>query len=252
MRAMTMAAAAGAVILAAATAAQAAPAIPAYITAAVNDPGRPAKDKAADAERKPAEIVAFAGVKPGDIVVDFWPGGGYFTRIFAKIVGPKGHIYDFVPDELVKNMSREAHGTDNFPKEYPNVSIIHQPVDHFHPPQKVDVFWISQNYHDLHNPPMGPANMMEFNRNIYNALKPNGVYFIEDHVAPAGSGTSDTNTLHRIDPLAALHEVTSAGFALVATSNVLRNPNDPHNIIVFNPKIRGHTDQFLFKFMKTR
>ncbi len=250
MRALTMAAAAGAVLFAAASAAQAAPAIPDYITAAVNDPGRPASDKARDAERKPAEVVAFAGVKPGDVVVDFWPGGGYFTRIFAKVVGPTGHVYDFVPDELLKNLSREAHGTDDFPKQYPNVSILHQPADAFNPPQKVDVFWISQNYHDLHNPPMGPANMMTFDKNVYNALKPDGVFFIEDHVAPAGSGTSDTNTLHRIDPEAAKSEVTAAGFKLDRQSDVLRNPADTHTLKVFDPAIRGHTDQFVFVFTK--
>ena len=113
----------------------------------------------------------------------------------------------------------------------------------------MDLVFTCQNYHDYHNF-MSPDEMLAFDKNVYAALKPGGVFVVVDHVAPAGSGFSDTNTLHRIDPLAALHEVTSAGFALVATSNVLRNPNDPHTIIVFNPTIRGHTDQFVFVFTK--
>jgi predicted methyltransferase len=85
---------------------------------------------------------------------------------------------------------------------------------------------------------------------VYATLKPGGVYMIIDHVAPAGSGTSDTNTLHRIDPAVVRKDVEAAGFKFVGESDALRNPADPHTAVVFDPSIRGHTDQFVYLFRK--
>ena len=234
-------------------AAAAAPTIPAYVKAAVADPHRPAADTSLDAERKPDDMVVFAGIKPGDTVVDLIPGGGYFTRIFSKVVGPTGHVYSFQPaemDRFDKNGKRAPIFAIAADPAYSNVTVIHAPINDFSTPVKVDVVWTSQNYHDLHDPFMGPADMTKLNKAIFDALKPGGVYIVLDHAAAAGSGTADTNTLHRIDPAVVKKEVRAAGFEFAGHSDVLRNPKDDHTLKVFDPRIRHHTDQFIFKFQK--
>ncbi|HVS76197.1 MAG TPA: hypothetical protein VHE11_04635, partial [Steroidobacteraceae bacterium] len=93
-------------------------------------------------------------------------------------------------------------------------------------------------------------NVADFDRAVYAALTPGGIFLVLDHVAPAGSGFSDTSTLHRIDPEAVKKEVMSAGFQFVGQSDVLRNPEDSHTKTVFDPSVRGRTDQFIFKFRR--
>jgi predicted methyltransferase len=230
-------------------------AAPPSVATALADPGRPAADVARDLARKPAAVIAFAGLKRGDRVIDFIPGGGYFTRIFSGVVGPTGHVYSVVPGVAE---AMEAPGTATitaFAANHSNVSVvITKGLDLSAPDGPVDVFWTAQNYHDLYNPlskgAPGATSMMPINRAVFAALKPGGIYFIIDHVAPAGSGISDTNTLHRIDPARVRADVEGAGFKFVGSSDVLRNPADPHTAIVFDPSIRGHTDQFVFKFRK--
>jgi predicted methyltransferase len=225
--------------------------IPAYITAAVADPDRPAEDKARDADRKPAACIAFAGIKPGDKVVDLMPGKGYFTKIFARIVGAKGWVYGFYPSEI-DAMYAKRRLTIPPPDDprYTNVSSLHAPIVAFVAPEKLDVVWTSQNYHDLHDKFFGPVDIAAFNKAVFNALKPGGVFIVLDHAAEAGSGLRDTDTLHRIDPAVVKAEVETAGFRFVGESKGLRNPADPHTAPVFDKSIRGHTDQFLFKFSK--
>ena len=227
--------------------------IPAYITAAVADPDRPEADVKRDAERKPAECVAFAGIKPGDKVVDLIPGRRYFTRIFSKVVGPKGWVYAYYPSNI-DEIYKKNGATFPLPEDpkYPNVSVIHAPVEKFVAPEKLDVVWTSQNYHDMHDPFFGPPDMAVVNKAIYDSLKPGGVYIVLDHAAQAGSGLRDTNTLHRIDPAVVKKEVEAAGFVYVGESKVLANPADDHTKKVFDASIRGKTDQFIFKFRKPR
>jgi predicted methyltransferase len=228
-------------------AAGAARAVPAYITAAIADPARPAADRERDAERKPAETLAFAGVKPGDQVVELAPGRGYYTRLLSAVVGPKGKVYAVgsppkpgAPTPPVQAIAADPH--------YSNVSVILQPYAQVKLPSDTDLVWTSQNYHDFHNIP--DLQVATLNHAVFEALKPGGVYFILDHSAKAGSGTSDTNTLHRIDEATVKREVAAAGFTLAAESNILRNPADPRTAKVFEPAIRGHTDQFVLKFRK--
>ena len=71
--------------------------VPNNIAAAVADSNRPDADKQRDANRKPAETLAFTGVKSGEQVAELLPGGGYYTRIFSKAVGGSGHVYAVVP-----------------------------------------------------------------------------------------------------------------------------------------------------------
>lgn len=223
---------------------------PSYIAAAVDNPTRPSADKSRDAARKPADMLVFARVRPGQTVVDFLPGGGYFTRLFAKAVGPKGKVYAFVPTEIASHVKvMPANGSSPDPT-MPNVVYLVAPVNDFSTPVPVDMVWTSQNYHDLHDPFMGPADMAKFNTAVFKALKPGGLYVIEDHAAAAGSGVSATNTLHRIDPAVVKREVMAAGFVYDGESKVLRNPADNHTLKVFDPSIRGHTDQFVYRFRK--
>jgi predicted methyltransferase len=222
--------------------------VPAYITKAVADPGRPDADKARDANRKPAETLAFVGVKPDQTVVDFLPGGGYFTRIFSKVVGPKGHVSALWPVGAPPERIAPSKALAADPA-YGNISESEQSVADL-PAGSVDLFWTSQNYHDLHNRP--GLNVADLDKAVFAALKPGGTFIVLDHAATPGSGFNDTNTLHRIDPEAVKKEVESAGFKLDAESDLLKNPDDPHTAKVFDPGIRGKTDQFILKFTKPK
>jgi len=234
-----------ALILAATTAAQAAP--PA-IDATIADTTRPAADRDRDAERKPAEMLAFAGVKPGMVVVDMLPGGGYFTRLFSDVVGPTGKVIAYVPDEMYRPKSLEAVTAIAAEPAHANIQPEHNPALAPGPANIVDVVWTSQNYHDLHN--VSGLDVIAFNKVIYASMRPGGVYVVLDHSAPAGSGLSDTSTLHRIDEATVRKEVEAAGFVFDGESKVLANPADPRTTKVFDPSIRGHTDQFVLRFRK--
>lgn len=220
------------------------------VAAAVADPARPAADRARDDLRKPVSCVEFAGVRPGMTMAELFPGEGYFTRIFSRVVGPTGHVYEFVPPPKKRGKPIAVKAIAADPHYDHNITVVQGQVKDFHLPRPVDLVWTSQNYHDLHNIP--GLDVADFDRAVYKALKPGGIFLVLDHAAPAESGFSDTSTLHRIDPEAAKKEIMSAGFKFVGESNVLRNPSDPHTNPVFDPSIRGHTDQFIFEFRKPR
>lgn len=225
--------------------------IPANIAAALSDPSRPAADMIRDEARHPGEVLAFAGVKPGAKVADLIPGGGYFTRIFSKAVGPKGKVYAYVPDELTKLAKREpAVNAIARDPAYSNVKVILNTLPNFATPEKLDLVFTAQNYHDMHDKFMGPADLSVVNRQIFKALKPGGVYLVIDHVADPGSGLRYTEDLHRIDPAVVKSEVTAAGFIFEGESKVLRSASDPRKANVYDPSIRGKTDQFVYKFRK--
>jgi len=239
-----------AVILGAPAIAFAADDIPANIAAAVADPSRPAADRDLDAARKPAETLAFVGVKPGQRVVDVF-AGAYFDRLFSAAVGPSGKVYMFIPAEVVKIKEAPAlaNGSTPFP-DHPNVIALTAPINAFSAPEPVDIVWIRQNYHDLHDKFMGPADVPAFNAAVFKALKPGGEFIVVDHSAPDGSGLADTDTTHRIDAAQVKKEVTAAGFKFDGESALLRNAADPRTALVFDKSIRGHTDQFIYKFRK--
>ena len=229
--------------------ASAAPA-PAYVKAALSDAARPADDVKRDADRKPAEMLVFAGIKPGARVMDLIPGGGYFTRIFAKAVGPNGYVYAFQPTELDHFFKDKQPPVVAVAAAYPNVSVIHAPINTLVAPESLDVVWTSQNYHDLKDDFFKPADAALVNKAVFNALKPGGLYVVLDHSAEKASGIRDTDTLHRIDEAVVKKEVAAAGFKLIGQSSALRNPKDSRTVKVFDPSIRGHTDQFILKFRK--
>ena len=228
---------------------------PVAIAAALADAARPAEQTAHDAERHAGEVLAFAGVGPGDRVADFMAGGAYFTRLFSRVVGDGGRVYAFLPQEQLEHCAAaETAGTRAIEGDahYANVTVLRGPVNGFHAPEPLDLVWTSLNFHDLYDSFMGPANVPEVVAALYRALKPGGVLLIVDHVAQAGSKIRDTETLHRIDPEAILRTVRAAGFVLEAQSDVLRNAHDSHELKVFDPAIRGRTDQVLLKFRKPR
>lgn len=235
------------------TAVAAEPVVSKAVAAAVADPARPASDTERDANRKPAEMLAFAGIKAGDRVGDYAAGQGYFTRLFAAAVGPTGHVYATVPASLFQypNIVKGIAEIEAYAKDHANVSVTAaSALDSARYPEKLDVFWISQNYHDLKDPFMGPVDMAKFNKAVFDALKSGGVYVVLDHVAAKGSPADVTDTLHRIEPSTVRREVEAVGFKFAGESNVLANPGDPHTKGVFDKSIRGQTDQFLYKFRK--
>lgn len=227
--------------------------IPPFLAEAVSNPLRPNVDRERDADRKPAELLAFAGLTPGMKVADMIPGGGYFTRIFSRAVGPTGKVYAYVPDELTKLAKRDpavkAIADD---PAYPNVDMIVRTLPGFGAPEKLDLVWTSLNYHDMHAQFMGPVNVAATNRAVFNALKPGGTYIVIDHADDPGTGIKNVNTLHRIDPELVRREVEAAGFIFDGESSVLRNPADTHKLAVFDESIRGRTDQFVYKFRRPR
>jgi predicted methyltransferase len=248
------AAAFAAVLLLGSTGAGAA-SVPGNIAAAVADSNRPDGDKTRDANRKPAETLAFAGVKPGAQVAELLPGGGYFTRLFSKAVGSSGHVYAVVPAPMADapadapDFAARVKAIAADPN-YANVSVVVEPFSQLGVPAPVDLIFTALNYHDLHNFP--GLDVGVFNRMVFDDLKPGGIYLVVDHAAEAGSGGRDTKTLHRIDPKTVQSEVTAAGFVFVAGSDVLHQAGDDHTLKVFDPAIRGKTDQFILKFRKPK
>ena len=224
--------------------------LPPAIAKAAADPARGPQTKQ-DAVRHGPEILAFAGAKPGDKVIDLIPGAAYWTRLLARVVGPTGHVYGIWPEPYAKEAGRDTVAYGGLAKNgYPNVSLAIQPATKLTAPEKVDLVFTSQNYHDYPDKFMGSLDPSVLNKAVYAALKPGGIYLIIDHQAAAGSGMRDTDTLHRIEGAAVVKQVTAAGFRFLGASKLLVNAADDHTKPVFDKAIRGHTDQFIYKFRK--
>jgi predicted methyltransferase len=227
--------------------------VPQFLTAAVADSSRPAADTQRDAERKPAESMAFAGVQPKSTVIELIPGGGYYTRLLSKAVGPDGRLYALVPalpaDAPAGTPDRavpiNAIAAD---AGYRNVTVLVQPIRTLELPPKADLVWTSDNYHDLHN--AKGLDMLAFNKSVWAALKPGGVYLVVDHAAAADAPADVTSTLHRIRSETVIQEVLAAGFTLEGQSSVLHNTTDTHALKIFDSAVQGKTDQFMLKFRR--
>jgi predicted methyltransferase len=254
MAAIKLALAAGATLLLAAGIAAAqipnvrAPTAPPAVMEAVADPGRPSVDTARDANRKPGQTVAVSGLKAGDTVIELGSAGGYYSRILSKVVGPKGKIYAVVSAAQLAARPASADAIKAIAAAYSNIMVVPDDLTTLAAvPEKVDMVWTTENYHDFHN---AMADMGPYNKAVFNALKPGGIYFVEDHASAAGAGLTVSKTLHRIDPVLVRTEVEAAGFKLMRTSDILAHPEDDHLKQNAEISIRGQTDRFIMVFRK--
>jgi predicted methyltransferase len=218
----------------------------AAIKAAVADPGRPAADKALDANRKPAEVMAFAGIKPGMVVAELGSGGGYYTRLLAKAVGPTGTVYAVA----TTGQAARPNGLDGLNAivaAYPNVKIVVGDYPSLVLPAKADLFWTTENYHDFHNGPT--ANIPALDKAVFDNLKPGGTFYLEDHSAAVGAGVAAASQYHRMDEAVAKTELTAAGFKLDAEGDLLHHPDE--NRATRNSEA-GHfvTDRFMLRLKR--
>jgi len=220
---------------------------------ALADPARKDQRDAADERRKPGALIALAGVKPGDKVLDLIPGSGYWSRIFSQIIGPQGKVYAVWPQAYARFATGNVRDLQALSADphYANIAVEVQPSAVLSAPEPLDVVWTSQNYHDYPDEYMGKdADPDVLNRAVFKLLKPGGTYMIIDHAAKAGRGMADTEKLHRIDPATVREQVEAAGFRFAGETKILANPADPLDIPVFDKAIRGRTSQFAYKFVK--
>jgi len=206
-------------------------------------------------QSKQSELIRFAQVDVGSTVIDVYPGDGEWTRLFSDIVGPEGRVYSFVPAEVAHFENDPVGRMRALAKEPGRENVEAVSADLVAMPkatQPADVVWLHLFYHDLHTALIQKkgAAASDFNRAVYEQLKPGGSYIIIDHAAASGSGTSDAQALHRIDPASVRDEVEASGVVLEAQSAVLANKDDPHSIKVFDPSIKGETDRFAYRFVK--
>jgi predicted methyltransferase len=206
-------------------------------------------------QSKLSELTEFARVEVDSIVIDVYPGDGDWTRLFSDIVGPEGRVYSFVPAEVADFKNDPVGRMRTLAKEpgRGNVEAVSaELVAMLGVTQPADVLWLHLFYHDLHTALIQArgATAADFNRAVHERLKPGGFYVIVDHAAAAGTGTSNAQSLHRIDPASVREEVEAAGFLLDAESTMLANKDDLHSTKVFDPSIKGETDRFAFRFVR--
>ena len=210
-------------------------------------PDRPTENKARDTDRKPIESVQFFGVETGDTVVDMIAAGGWFTEVLSAAVGPSGKVYSSNPPFLVQQDAETA-----LHKRLGNVVAVHGSLAEARA-ENVDAIVTAQNLHDIYNgyadQPGGEAAAVAFANGLFAALKPGGVLGVIDHVGIAGQ---DNKALHRMLPQQARDVLTKAGFTIEAESALLANSADDHTKGVFDPSVRGKTDQFMFRARKPR
>lgn len=251
MRARTLA-----LIMAATTLPATATAAPATIKASVAaTAARSEANVKLDAGRKPAEVLAFLGLKKGMRVADMFGGNLYWAEIIAPVVGPQGRVSIWVPRQFYnqKSYDRFTPFKAAHPNAWMRVSAFEAPDL---PANVYDLMLINLDYHDVYwqsderkIPRMDPDAWL---KSVYASMKPGAVVGVIDHVAGPGDTRATVEKLHRIDPAVVRADFKRAGFVLAAESNLLRNPADDHSLSVFDPKIRGQTDRFMFKFRKPR
>lgn len=213
---------------------------------AIADPLRPAEEVARDPLRHPERMLSFAMAAPGQKIADIRPGAGYFTRLFARVVGQTGRVYAFIPN---RTAVRENPMGDALVAAYPNVTRVNGDLDSMRFPEPLDMIFMSQEYHDFHIPAFG-VDVAAMNRAIFAALKPGGAFIVIDHSGRAGTTNTEVQSLHRIEGAFVRREVEAAGFVFEGESTALLNPRDDRTINVFDEAIRGRTDQFVYRFRK--
>lgn len=220
---------------------------------AVAAPGRPESATALDASRKPAEVLGFLGLSSGMKAADLMTGGGYWAELMARVVGPQGHVTAFEPLQFYSDKTKAEWQA--LLARQKGITLQTHPLEAFTAsPESFDFAIMNTTYHDLYTqsekmkiPRMNPD---DFVRALYAAMKPGGVVGVIDHVASPGDTRAIAESLHRIDPAVVRADFERAGFVTEGESEVLRNAEDDHSKMVFDPAIRGKTDRFLLKFRK--
>jgi predicted methyltransferase len=229
-------------------------AIPASVQASVDAPDRSPEDRALDAGRDPARMLAFFGIRPGARVAELGAGGGYTTELLVRVVGPTGRVYGQNSPFLLKRVAEAPWSARLAKPLMKDVVRLDREFDDPFPPEvrDLDAVLIVLLYHDTVWMKTDRAKM---NRAVWDALKPGGVYGIVDHSARPGSGLADVETLHRIDEATVRSEVAAAGFTLVEEADFLRHPQDARDWSP-SPRVagerRGTSDRFVLKFVKSR
>ena len=228
--------------------------VPDYIAAAVAAPERSAKDRERDARDKPAELLTFAGLKPGMKVADVFGGGGYWSEIIVRAVGPSGSV------TLVNNAPYFNYGQEDLKARFADGRLkevkrrVVETADMDLGREQFDLITIYLSYHDIYwvEEDMGwpKINADRFLTQLHDALKPGGKLLIVDHAAVAGTGSSAASTLHRIDEAFTKKDFAGHGFLLEKSWHGLRNSADDHTTDVFDKAIRGKTDRFTHLYRK--
>ncbi len=224
--------------------------------AVLADPGRPAADKNDDAARKPAEVLAFAKIRPGETILEMEAGRGWYSEILSTAIGPKGKLIVQYPPQFSYGDSAYKARTDA--GRLKNATITVSAFDQLKAADNsVDkVLWIlgpHELYYTPRNAPPGVlGDVKKTYAEIFRVLKPGAIFVAMDHAAAAGAPSSTGQTVHRIDPAIVLAAAKEAGFEYLDKSGVLANPSDDHSKMVFDASVRRHTDQFLFRFRKPK
>lgn len=222
------------------------------LAAALASADRPAEDKVRDADRKPAELMEFFGVKPGMTTVDVIALGGYVTEVLAVAVGPKGKVYAQNPpialqlrDGLYAKQITDRLANNRLP----NVVRVDGdlPASSQIPLGSVDVAITAMNYHDVRN--QSPEAAVGYLKGVYAMLKPGGVLGVTDHVGNDGANNAQ---LHRVPKHFLIEDARAAGFVIDAESDMLAHAADDHTKLVFDPTLRGKTDQFVVRLRKPK
>lgn len=223
--------------------------VPEFMKAALKASSRPDDDKDRDLGRKPDKVMAFFGLERGDTVAEFMAARGYYVGILSEMVGPEGTVYGHNNQFMAGRM---PEGTPLGPRiEASNLSNVKEIISELEDPQipdnTLDQAYMALFYHDTF---WLDVDRDAMNKAIYKALKPGGIYGIIDHHAAPGMGITDVRANHRIERHVVVDEITAAGFELVGETDVLENLEDPLNVIVFQPDLRGDTHRFVLKFQK--
>lgn len=222
------------------------------IAAAVNNSDRPEQERARDVNRKPQDVLLFAGVKPGMTIVDLNSSGGYYTEILSHVVGDEGKVYAHNGSVYWTFMQKTVPA--RFEERLKNVSPLNVESEAINLAENsVDIVMSVLAYHDyffVHEAREKPEDMAVVLGSIYKSLKPGGSFVVVDHEAPDGTGAEMGDKIHRINSDFVKQQVTAAGFKVAGESDVLANADDDNTESPFRPEFRGKTDRFIIKFVK--
>jgi predicted methyltransferase len=217
---------------------------------ALSNESRSEADRNRDGGRRPAQVLSFLGVSKGMAVMDVMAAGGYYTEVLSLAVGEKGTVYAQNPEAMLKyrgGANDKALAARLADDRLANVVRVDKGLEDLGlAPASIDAAVTALNLHDVYNG-AGRAAAIEMCRAVLGALKPGAVFGIIDH---EGSPDRDNAALHRMQSQQAIDTLVAAGFEIAATSDLLRNPDDGLDAMVFTPGLRGKTSRFLIKARK--